>query len=125
MPSKTSKKKAAVVLPSIPKELIDPFVSGPMSAEALNTTSMAFKKALIEHVLRAKLSHHLCQPERFLVIFSVDRRKHPNRLAGWVQLGKLLTQPVQRRRFAAHQEKSALCFRAFGDHDATRVNILA
>lgn len=65
------------------------------------------------------------QPERFLVIFSVDRRKHPNRLAGWVQLGKLLTQPVQRHRFAAHQEKGALRFRAFGDHDATRVNILA
>ena len=48
MPSKTSKKKAAVALPTIPKELIDQLVSGPMSAEAINTASMAFKKALIE-----------------------------------------------------------------------------
>jgi hypothetical protein len=36
MPSKTSKKKPAAALPSIPKELIDRFVSGPMSAEAVN-----------------------------------------------------------------------------------------
>lgn len=31
-------------LPSIPKELIDQFVSGPMSAQAVNAASMAFKK---------------------------------------------------------------------------------
>ena len=36
MPSKTSKKKPAAALPSIPKELIDQMVSGPMSAEAVN-----------------------------------------------------------------------------------------
>ncbi|MBK8895356.1 MAG: IS256 family transposase [Propionivibrio sp.] len=59
MPSKTSKKKAAAVLPSIPKEVIDQFVSGPMTAEAVNTASMAFKKALIERALGAELSHHL------------------------------------------------------------------
>ena len=46
-------------LPSIPKELIDHFVSGPMSAEAVNAASMAFKKALIERALGAELSHHL------------------------------------------------------------------
>lgn len=44
-------------LPSIPKELIDQFVSGPMSAQAVNAASMAFKKALME--LGAELSHHL------------------------------------------------------------------
>ncbi len=59
MPSKTSKKKAAAVLPSIPKEVIDQFVSGPMTAEAVNAASMAFKKALIERALGAELSHHL------------------------------------------------------------------
>jgi putative transposase len=59
MPSKTSKKKAAVALPSIPKEVIDQFVSGPMTAEAVNAASMAFKKALIERALGAELSHHL------------------------------------------------------------------
>ena len=58
MPMKTS-KKPVVDLPSIPKELIDHFVSGPMSAEAVNAASMAFKKALIERALGAELSHHL------------------------------------------------------------------
>ena len=59
MPSKTSKQKTAAALPKIPKELIDQFVSGPMSAEAVNAASMAFKKALIERALGAELSHHL------------------------------------------------------------------
>lgn len=40
MPSKTKTKNAAIAarsaaLPSIPKELIDQFVTGPMSAEAV------------------------------------------------------------------------------------------
>ena len=49
MPSKTSKKKPAA-LPTIPKELIDQLVDGPMTAEAVNAASMAFKKALIEPI---------------------------------------------------------------------------
>lgn len=61
MPSKREKAAGAAVaaLPSIPKELIDQFVTGPMSAEAVNAASMAFKKALIERALGAELSHHL------------------------------------------------------------------
>lgn len=59
MPSKTTKGKAVQALLTIPKELIDQFVSGPMSAEALNAASMAFKKALIERALGAELTHHL------------------------------------------------------------------
>jgi transposase-like protein len=60
MPSKTKKVVAAMAaLPSIPKELIDPFVSGPMSGEAVNAATMAFKKALIERALGAELSYHL------------------------------------------------------------------
>ena len=43
---------AATVLPSIPKELIDQFVRGSMSAEAVNAASMAFKKALINRPLK-------------------------------------------------------------------------
>jgi putative transposase len=62
MPSKTSKKKLSATLPHIPKEVIDQFVSGPMTAEAVNTASMAFKKALIERALGAELSHHLGYP---------------------------------------------------------------
>jgi putative transposase len=58
-----SKKKptpdSAVALPSIPQELVDQFVTGPMSAEAVQAASMAFKKALIERALGAELGHHL------------------------------------------------------------------
>jgi putative transposase len=60
MPSKTKRAIAATAaLPPIPKELIDQFVTGPMSAEAVNDLSFAFKKALIERALGAELSHHL------------------------------------------------------------------
>ena len=60
MPRKTKPVAAAgTALPSIPQELIDRFVTGPMSAEAVNAASMAFKKALIERALGAELSHHL------------------------------------------------------------------
>src|SRR5688572_14076106 len=54
-----SKPKTAAALPTIPKELIDQFVSGPMSAEAVQAASMAFKKALIERALGAELGLHL------------------------------------------------------------------
>jgi len=57
MPTKT--KKPLPELPAIPKELIDQFVSGPMTAEAINDASLAFKKALIERALSGELSHHL------------------------------------------------------------------
>lgn len=52
----TKKKPASEAprdLPSIPKELIDQFVSGPMSAEAIQDAPLAFKKALIERALGA------------------------------------------------------------------------
>ncbi len=62
MPSRKTTKAAeaaAAKLPIIPKELIDQFVTGPMSPEAVQAASMAFKKALIERALGAELSHHL------------------------------------------------------------------
>ena len=62
MPSTTSKKRPAAALPSIPKELIDQMVSGPMDAAAVNAASIAFKKVLIERILGAELSHHLGYP---------------------------------------------------------------
>jgi transposase-like protein len=63
MPSKMKRAAEAVAaLPSIPKELIDQFVTGPMSAEAVNAASMAFKKALIERAMGVELSHHLGYP---------------------------------------------------------------
>lgn len=65
MPSRKTTKAAAAAaarMPSIPKELVDQFVTGPMSAEAVQDISMAFKKALIERALGAELSHHLGYP---------------------------------------------------------------
>jgi transposase-like protein len=67
MPSKTKLKNAAIAarsaaLPSIPDELMDHFVNGPMTGEAVNETTFAFKKALIERAMRAELSHHLGYP---------------------------------------------------------------
>jgi putative transposase len=67
MPSKTKMKNAAIAaksaaLPKIPKELIDQFVTGPMTGEAVNAASLAFKKALIERAMGAELGHHLGYP---------------------------------------------------------------
>ncbi|WP_175236761.1 IS256 family transposase, partial [Achromobacter mucicolens] len=41
---------------------VDQFVKGPMTAEAVQDLSMAFKKALIERALGAELGHHLGYP---------------------------------------------------------------
>jgi putative transposase len=46
--NKKTATEGGTALPSIPKELIDQFVTGPMSAEAVQAASIAFKKALIE-----------------------------------------------------------------------------
>jgi putative transposase len=63
MPSKLKKLAAtAASLPRVPTELIDQFVSGPMTAEAVNDACLAFKKALLERTLGAELSHHLGYP---------------------------------------------------------------
>ena len=53
--SKTKLKNAAiaaksVALPSNPKELLDQFMTGPMTGEAVNAASMAFKKALVKTI---------------------------------------------------------------------------
>ena len=44
-------------------QAIDQLVKGPMSAEAIQDASMAFKKALIERALGAELGHHLGYPQ--------------------------------------------------------------
>ena len=49
----------AAVLPKIPAELLDQLVKGPMTPGAVQETSLAFKKALIERALGAEMSHHL------------------------------------------------------------------
>lgn len=67
MPSRTKLKNAAIAersaaLPKIPQELLDQFVQGPMTAEAIQDATMALKKALIERALGGELSHHLGYP---------------------------------------------------------------
>jgi putative transposase len=52
----------AAVLPTIAPELLDQLVKGPMTAEAVEDASRAFKKALIERALGAEMSHHLGYP---------------------------------------------------------------
>ncbi len=64
--SRTKQKNAEIAarsaaLPKIPKELMDQLVAGPMTSEEVNAATMAFKKALIERVMGAELSHHLGQ----------------------------------------------------------------
>ena len=65
MPSKKKPAGAGVTaLPSIPQDLIEQLTGGvtPMTAEQINATTMALKKALIERALGAELSHHLGYP---------------------------------------------------------------
>jgi transposase-like protein len=60
MPSKIRKLESDVSkLPSIPKELVNQFLTGPMTGEAINAAGLAFRQALIEASLNAELSHHL------------------------------------------------------------------
>jgi putative transposase len=60
MPSRAKKLDRTVAkLPSIPKELVAQFLTGPMTGEAINAAGIAFKQALIEASLSAELSHHL------------------------------------------------------------------
>jgi putative transposase len=61
MPSRAKKLDRAVArLPSIPKELVAQFLTGPMTGEAINDAAgIAFKQALIEASLNAELTHHL------------------------------------------------------------------
>ena len=67
-PSRTKQRNARIAaesaaLPKIPKEVLDQIVAdGPLTAEQVNVTMMALKKALIERALGGELSHHLGYP---------------------------------------------------------------
>lgn len=64
-PSRTKLRNARIAaesaaLPKIPKEVLDQIVAdGPMTAQQVNVTMMALKKAIIERALGGELSHHL------------------------------------------------------------------
>jgi len=61
MPRKSRKRvvEGSVGGISIPPELMDQLVKGPMTAEQVHAISLSFKKALIERAMGAELSHHL------------------------------------------------------------------
>jgi putative transposase len=60
MPSRARKLDRAVAnLPSIPKELVELFLTGPLTGEAINAARLAFKQGLIEASPNGELSHHL------------------------------------------------------------------
>ncbi|QEI08455.1 hypothetical protein FXN63_23415 [Pigmentiphaga aceris] len=58
----TKKKLPPRELPKLPPELVDQFVNGPMTVDAVQHLSMAFKKALIKRMLGAGLGLHLRYP---------------------------------------------------------------
>ena len=54
MPNRAKRvDRVASKLPSIPKELVSLFLTGPMTGEAIHEAGAAFKKALIEASLNA------------------------------------------------------------------------
>jgi putative transposase len=61
MPPRKKKDIGAIdpALPAIPKELIDQFVTGPMTADSVEAVMRQFKKAIIERALGAEMTHHL------------------------------------------------------------------
>ena len=60
MPKKVKAATAAkAALPRIPAELLDQFVTGPMTQDGTEEVMRGFKKALIERALGAEISHHL------------------------------------------------------------------
>lgn len=46
-------------LPEVPRELLDQFITGPMTAESLDAVMRKFKKAFLERALSAEMTHHL------------------------------------------------------------------
>ena len=61
MPNKHKKsdKFPGVAGVTIPPELLDQLVKGPMTAEEVQAACLSFKKALIERAMGGELSHHL------------------------------------------------------------------
>lgn len=54
--------EALARMPKISAEVLDQLVKGPMSAEAVQELSVAFKKAVIERALGAEMTKHLGYP---------------------------------------------------------------
>lgn len=122
MPRKQKRDSAnQPALPSIPKELIDQFVKGPMTAEALQLASAALGKALIERAPGAELGHHpgylngakrpqnTCNQRNGR---SVDSPRRPELARDRDGTFGPILSPKHERRFTGFAEKSiAMCAR--------------
>lgn len=58
-PKKKNDGAVDATLPEIPAELLDQFVTGPMTAESVDAVMRKFKKAILERALGAEMTHHL------------------------------------------------------------------
>lgn len=59
MPRKKNDGSVDPTLPDVPKELLDQFITGPISPADLDAVMRKFKKAFLERVLSAEMTHHL------------------------------------------------------------------
>lgn len=58
-PKKRNNGSIDPTLPEVPRELLDQFITGPMTAESLEAVMRKFKKAFLERALGAEMTHHL------------------------------------------------------------------
>jgi len=58
-PKKKNDGSIDPTLPEVPRELLDQFITGPMTAESLDAVMRKFKKAFLERALGAEMTHHL------------------------------------------------------------------
>jgi transposase-like protein len=59
MPLKKNDGAVDATLPDIPAELLDQFVTGPMTAESVDAVMRKFMKAILERALGAEMTHYL------------------------------------------------------------------
>lgn len=58
-PKKKNDGSIDPTLPEVPRELLDQFITGPMTAASLDAVMRKFKKAFLERALGAEMTHHL------------------------------------------------------------------
>jgi hypothetical protein len=91
MPSKKHQAAADIGLPDIPRQLLDQFVTGPMTAEAIEAITRKFKKAIIEPALGAEMRHHLGyglgedKPDGVTNLKNTRRCRHPHCSDRWLE----------------------------------------
>lgn len=109
--SKTKMKNTAIAaksaaLPKMPKELLDQFVSGPMTGEAVNAASMAFKKALAIHrnvpgPVRPPSHHFTCCRRSFKTVLQASFQTVDSSIGFWSGACLFKWNPLEQVKGAA------------------------